>query len=141
MTNPKIPNDVLSTGKQLAAHGSMDLTDEEITQVMEVMGRLTIKYSHKVASEKNLAELADEAETKMFELGILAKVDPTPTLEGKPPIVDLIGKVGHPGFSGAYDYEREMWLVSKAKNERNEYYYGEKEQLNPKSKAAKRKAQ
>lgn len=122
----RIPDDKIKTRKQLSKFSTGSLTDEDVTTVGKIVYALQLKFRNRYANETNLAQLEDEAMTKLAEAGFLAKVDPTPTLTGDPPIVEIIGKVGNLGFQKPHDHERQYWDVAKAE-ERGEAFLGEKE--------------
>lgn len=134
-----IPNDTVHSGKQLASIAS-DLTDEEIKQTIRVVNDARIKFSGRPNTPKNLEIMRDEVLTKLAEISVLAEFDPSPCFYGEPPILEITGKIkGDPIYKEGFDHERKAYEVNKA-HERGEYFYGEKETTNKKSRAAKKNA-
>jgi hypothetical protein len=119
-------DDVIKSASQLAQFAS-ELTDYEVGQVAQIVGKLQRKFASRPNTPKVLDELRDEALTKLAEIGILATVDPTPCFHNEPPIIEIIGKVpGHEIHSEGFDHERKRWEVQKA-NALGEAYRGQKE--------------
>lgn len=118
-----IADDRLQSGKQFAGFAA-DLTDSEIQQTIKVVNSIRTRYAGKPFTVQNLDALRDEVLTRLAGIGILASVDVAPCLNGEPPTVEIVGKVGDPGFNAATDHEKKRWEVLKA-NERGEDYYGQ----------------
>lgn len=130
-----MPNDLIHTGKQFAGFAS-DLTDEEISRTIQLINNIRLRYSHKTNTPSNLEAMRDEVLTKLAEIGILAEFDPTPTLYGDPPIIDIQGKVaGDPMHKWGLDHEKKKFEVVKAK-ELDEDYRGQKEPYNKRKKGS-----
>lgn len=106
-----------------------DLTDHDVMIVGKIVGDLMAKYSDKPNTPENLDHLRDEALTRLAEAGILATLDPAPCFYGEPPVLEILGKVGDPGFTAEFDHERKQYEVIKSK-ERGEDYLGQKESYN-----------
>lgn len=122
-------DDIIKSPEQLAQF-SMELTDHEVGQIAQIIGKIQRTYGKKHNSPENLDMLRDEALTRLAEIGILATVDPTPCFHNEPPIVEIIGKVpGHEMHTHGFDHEKKSWEVKKA-NELGEAYRGQKEKHN-----------
>lgn len=132
------PDETFTSGKRFAQLAS-DLTDEEIQNAFMVINAAREKYRGLPSTPNNLDRLRDEVEYRLAEVGILAKLDPTPVIEGRPPVIDIIGKVDIGPFAAVeVDHEKKQWQIHEA-IKRGEYRYGEKEVMNPQTKAAKKK--
>jgi hypothetical protein len=70
----------------------------------------------------------DEVVTRLGEeVGIAANVDAVPCLEGKPPVVDIIGHLaGSTMDVYGFDHEKKQWEVTRA-SRRGEDYLGQKD--------------
>jgi hypothetical protein len=93
-------------------------------------------YQHKAFTTANLDALRDETLTRLAGIGVLASVDVAPCLNGEPPVVEIIGKVGDVGFQKPFDHERKQYEVNKA-NDRGEDFLGQSGEADA-SKAKKR---
>lgn len=127
--NPQNRDRPVSPGKGLSRIATGDLTDEEVTMISQVVGSLVLKYSSLPATDSNLARLDDEASDRLYRLGYLVHLDIEPVLEGKPPVIDIIGKIGDMGFQAEHDHERSRYHILKAK-EKSEDYHGQREPIN-----------
>src|SRR3954470_21621841 len=109
------------------AHAATDLTDREITNVIQTVERVRLKYAGRANTPENLEHLRDEALTRLMEIGVLATLDPAPCFYGQPPVLEIIGKVsGDPIEKVGFDHEQKGWEVNKA-NTRGEDWLGQKE--------------
>lgn len=123
------------TEKEFVEH-SADLLDTEAQRAFEVIVAVHRRYIGRPNTVENLEAERDEVLTKLMEIGILATYDPTPCLNGEPPMVEILGKVKmHPD---GVDHEAKGWEIRKAKG-RGEDYLGQKEAPNsiPAQKRAK----
>lgn len=127
-------SDVIKSEKELAGVAT-DLQDTEIQQVIAVVYQIQAKYAHRANTAANLEALRDEALTRLADIGVLATVDPSPCFYGEPPVIEIIGKVGDPGFKQEMDHERKAFEVRKA-TVRGEQYLGQKERPNKRRKKA-----
>lgn len=122
-------DDIITSTEQLAGF-AMDLTDLEVGQIGQLIGKIQMKYGRMANTEKNLDALRDEVLTSLANIGFLANVDPTPCFYGEPPIVEIVGKVaGDDIHKYGFDHERKYWEVQEA-NKRGEKYRGQKEKHN-----------
>lgn len=121
-------SDLIRSGKELAGVAT-DLQESEIQQVAVVVYDIQRRYAHRPNTAANLEALRDEVLTKLADIGILATVDPTPCFYGEPPVVEIVGKIGDPGFKKEFDHEKKGWEVRKA-TARGEDYLGQKEAPN-----------
>lgn len=116
------------------AHYSMELTDEEVTQALQIIVNIQHKYATRQNTAGNLEQLRDEALTRLAEIGILATLDPAPCFYGDPPELEIIGKIkSDPLHTEGFDHEKKQYEVRKAVD-RGEEWLGQKEPVNPKSK-------
>jgi hypothetical protein len=130
-------DETFTSGRRFAQLAA-DLQDSEIQNAVVLINSIREKYRGLPSTPNNLDHLKDEIEYKLAEQGILAKLDPTPVTEGKPPVIEIIGKISFGSFSQIpFDHERKQYEVQSAMK-RGEYRWGEREPLNPKSKAAKK---
>lgn len=105
----------------------MELTDSEVQEVFAEIVRIQERYKFRTASRANLDSLQDEVLTKLHGMNVLASFDPTPLLNGEPPIVEIVGKIRADDIHKyGFDHEREYWEVQRA-NERGQDVYHEKE--------------
>ncbi len=117
------PDDRIQSGKQLAGFAS-ELTDDEIKQVIGVVNDIRLRYSTKAFTLANLEALRDEILHRMANIGVLVSVDVATCLNGEPPTVEIVGKVGDAGFQKEFDHEKKRYEVNKA-IERGEDYLGQ----------------
>lgn len=117
---------VVRTPKELSRASTMELTDSEVTKVFQEIVRIQRRYASRRNTHQNLEALRDEVLTRLMEMNILATFDPAPCLQGLPPEVEIIGKVGQEAEQHGFDHEKQQWEVRKATG-RGEDYYGEKE--------------
>lgn len=126
--------DVITSGKQLAGWAA-DLTDEEIQKTVSIVNAARAKYAGLPNTAENLEKLRDEMLTRLADINILAEFDPTPSLYGEPPQVEIIGKVStDPIHKYGFDHEKKAAEVRKAK-ELGEDYRGQKESYNKRKKS------
>lgn len=119
-------DDTIHSEKQFADFAS-DLTDKEIQQAVRVIKEIQSKWSGKPNTAQNLEFMRDEVLTKLAEISILATFDPAPCLQGLPPEIEIVGKVGgDPIYEYGFDHERKRHEVLESKK-RNEDYRGQKE--------------
>jgi hypothetical protein len=119
---------------------TLDLTDEEISRAVRIIGEVRLKYGRKFIQKFNdptsfklddalkaLDEMEDEVKTRLAgECHILATVDTVPILEGRPPAIEIIGVL--PGGTldrHGMDHEKKEWEVKRA-TARGEDYHGQK---------------
>lgn len=141
VTSPELPTQ--DTLVKSAAHFSgtqtLDLTDEDIQASWRIVQRIRHKY-HEIFRRKFndpstidmdtvwkwVDQFEDEVKTTLAEhVDVLATVDCTPILEGRPLEIHWIGKM--PGSSLAkygMDHEKKAWEVKRA-TKLGESYLGE----------------
>lgn len=120
-----VSDGVIRTEKEMA--GIPDLTDEEIQNMWKIVVEVNNKFMYKTTSEENLRALEDEVKTRLMNVGILVGFDPTPILQGKPPILDIVGKVStDPIHKYGFDHEKKGYEVNRA-NAQKEGWLGQKE--------------
>lgn len=111
--------------KSFSDAATMDLTDHEIQQTVNIIHNAQRKYAGRSNSPENLEKLRDEVLTRLTDLNILATFDPTPCFYGEPPAVEILGKVStDPIHKFGYDHEQKAWEVQKA-NEKGEDFLGQ----------------
>jgi hypothetical protein len=140
-TTPDLPTDsgVVKTSKQFSDALTLDLTDAQAAQSVQIIKKIKDKYQAKFIAkfnspgftiedaEKAVDEMADEmVYTLASEADMLATVDGTPVLEGEPPMIEIVGALsGHSVSQYGMDHERKAWEVKKA-TDRGEAFLGEK---------------
>jgi hypothetical protein len=104
-----------------------DLTDYEVDQVAKIVFDISSRFSRKSNTVKNLEEMRDELLTRLAEENIIVEVDPAPCLYGKPPVVEIVGKVATDNIHKyGFDHEKKAYEVNEAVK-RGEKFRGEKE--------------
>ena len=103
------------SAKNLYKVATGDLSDEEVTLIGQVVGQLVQKYAMLPPTENNLARLDDEATDRLHRLGYLVHLDIEPVLQGKPPVLDIIGRVGDMGFQAPHDHEKSGFMINRAR--------------------------
>lgn len=140
VTSPNLPTgkDTVSTAKEFSGAMTLDLSDAEIKKALEITVATVRKHQTKwrqkypFQSLEQVADLLEELEKElghllMEELDVLVKIDGTPVFQGRPPVIDWMGKLDTSSL-GRYgqDHERKEWEVKKA-DERGEDYLGQKD--------------
>lgn len=119
-------SDVFKSAKDFSNAATLDLTDEEIRNTMQIIVGIQRKYAARANTPANLEMLRDEVLTRLQSLNILATVDPAPCFYGEPPIVEIIGKINtDPIHKYGFDHERKKFEVERA-TDRGEDFLGQK---------------
>lgn len=128
------------TPKQYSDTATLDLTDEEIQKSWVIIQETVAKHQPRwvemimrdvtLTTERLAGELdkfRDEIVSRLGEeVGLAANVDGMPCLEGKPPIVEIVGHLaGTEMDKYGLDHERKGWEVTRA-TQRDEDFYGQK---------------
>lgn len=90
----------------------LDLYDSEVQEILQILGKLQMKYGERRATFENLNAMADEAMELAEKAGFLVTVSviDDETLQPKlPPEITVHGRVDFTGF----DPEREQWETKK----------------------------
>ena len=92
---------------------SLDLYDSEVQQLLEILGKLQIKYGERRATHENLNSMANEAMDLCEKAGFIVTVsvfgdNGQPKL---PPEITVHGRVDPALFS--FDPDREQWETKK----------------------------
>ena len=92
---------------------SLDLYDSEVQQLLEILGKLQIKYGERRATHENLNSMAKEAMDLCEKAGFIVTVsvfgdNGQPKL---PPEITVHGRVDPALFS--FDPDREQWETKK----------------------------
>lgn len=93
----------------------IDLYDFEVKNIYEEIQYVQKKWWGKPNSEANLDMLHREIVGRLEDLGFIATVDVTPTLEGEPVDVRIVDRT----TTHLFDFEKKADEIQKAK-ERNE---------------------
>lgn len=93
---------------------SLDLYDSEVQTLLEILGKLQVKYGDRRATHENLNSMASEAMDQCEKAGFLVTVsvigdNGQPKL---PPEITVHGRVDAELFAG-FDPERQQWEVKK----------------------------
>lgn len=142
-TSPDLETDsgIVTSAGDFSGKLTLDLTDEEIKRAFEIIVPIKKRWENIFRvkfSDPNLSftmdqaldmveQFEDEIKTRLAEdINILATVDTTPLLEGKPLVIEWIGRMpGDNVFKHGLDHERKEFEVKRATN-RGEDYYGQK---------------
>jgi hypothetical protein len=92
---------------------SLDLYDSEVQKLLEILGRLQVRYGSRRATHENLNSMANEAMDLAEKAGFLVTVsvfgdDGQPKL---PPEITVHGRVDPELFN--FDPDREKWETKK----------------------------
>lgn len=128
--SPSLPVDkgIVKSPKAFSDGLTLDLTDDEITQALQITLRVKTKWQdifrsrlrHSNFTVEQAMRLCDQFEdelvTRLAEsLDIIATVDASPVFEGEPPIVDFIGALdSHYSAKYGADHEKKTYEVRKA---------------------------
>jgi hypothetical protein len=89
----------------------IDLYDDEILKVHKIVEDLSTKYSGKTATGEVLNNLQREAVGRLLDIGLVATVDVTPCIVGKPPVIAIDSRVD----MGEFDHDRKRWEVEQSR--------------------------
>jgi hypothetical protein len=92
--------------------GELDLYDAEVQEILQILGRLQVKYGRRRATHENLVSLGNEAMEAFERLGFIATVSvwDSETLKPiLPPEITIHGRVNPREF----DPDRQEWEVKK----------------------------
>lgn len=108
MVNLPTNDGIVKTPKAFSGGLTLELNDEEIQKAFQIVIDIQERYKLRPATEANLEALKDEVLTRLAnDVNVLAKFDPTPLLQGEPPVVEFIGKVaGDPFNKYGLDHEK-----------------------------------
>lgn len=126
---------IVSTPKEFSDALTLDLTDDEITQAMQITLRIRQKWQDRFRSAfrdlnftvnqamKMVDQFEDELKDELAnKLNILVHVDAAPVFEGEPMVIEFMG--GLPSHSSAkygLDHEKKTWEVQKAKEKGQDF--------------------
>ena len=144
ITSPTLDTEsgIVTSVKDFSGKLTLDLTDDEIKRAMVIVTRVKRKWQERFRSkfsDPNLSfsldeamdlvtQFEDEIKTELAEkVNVLATVDPIPVLEGKPLVIEWIGKLpGDDIYKYGMDHERKETQVKKA-TQRGEDFLGQKD--------------
>jgi hypothetical protein len=145
VTSPTLAdNDIVGNPKELSDALTLELTDHEISRMMEIFGSTWKKYIGRTFDtvEQGM-QIVTEAEKEITdrmanELEVLCTIDVSPMLMMQPPILEIHGKLPTSSFAEhGFDHEKKEYEVKEA-TVRGEDWLGQKEDPNRHTKAKKR---
>jgi hypothetical protein len=92
----------------------LDLYDSEVNELLQMLGKLQVKYGTRRATFENLNAMADEAMNMAEKAGFIITVsviDETTMQPKLPPEITVHGRVDPELFN--FDPEREQWEAKK----------------------------
>jgi hypothetical protein len=126
VTSPQLPvedRDLVATPKAFSNALTLELTDDEIARAVQLLIQVHRKHREIWRSKfpfdnlEQVAELIEEFEKElshrmMETVDCIVRVDGTPLFEGKPLIVEWLGKVEGTSLAKyGQDHERKTWEV------------------------------
>lgn len=104
-------SDIASPGAE--AGGELDLYDSEVQELLQILGRLQVKYGTRRATYENLNSMASEAMEACERAGFIVTVSVfDDNMHPKmPPEITVHGRVDPSLFN--YDPDREQWETKK----------------------------
>jgi len=88
----------------------IELYEDEVEAVLKIHTKLEEKYHFKPNKIDTLHEFADEAKTRLLEIGLIANIDITPAMVGLPPDIAIVGRVNPDGP----DHEKIRYQIKKS---------------------------
>lgn len=139
ITSPTMPvhSGIVSSPKEFSDGLTLDLTDAEITQALQVTLPIRLKWMRIFRSKMRDAQftldealklLEDFEDEIVYELAtqahILVHVDAEPVFYGEPVVIEFVGALdSHISAQYGLDHERKEWEVKRAKT-RDEAFLG-----------------